>query len=125
MSTRPETHYRLSRMAQADIVQILAWSSEQFGLAASERYRALIASALRDIAERRDGPGNTARPELGAGVLTWHLRQSRNRSSGGQVRHPRHFVVYRLDAGIVVVGRVLHDAMELRRHLDTPGTWTT
>ncbi|MCL2455132.1 MAG: type II toxin-antitoxin system RelE/ParE family toxin [Micrococcales bacterium] len=121
----PEARYRLSQAAQADILQILAWSSTQFGQAARERYQALIAAALRDIAERRDGPGSTARPELGPGVLTWHLRQSRARSTGGNVHRPRHFVVFRIDTDTVIVGRVLHDSMELRHHLDALSTWTS
>ena len=33
----------------------------------------------------------------------------------GIVRQPRHFLVYRLEPGLVVVGRVLHDALELVR----------
>ena len=65
-------------------------------------------------------PGSVARPELGPGVLTWHLRRSRTRSTGGTVHQPRHFVVYRLDTDVVIVDRILHDAMDLRRHLDPP-----
>jgi len=115
--------YRLSRLAQSDIVAILAWSQEQFGPVARGRYQALIATALRDIAEQHDRPGMRARPELGDGVLTWHLRQSRGHAEGGHVSQPRHLVVFRLDADIVVVGRVLHDTMDLGRHLDAPDTW--
>ena len=33
------------------------------------------------------------------------------------VRRPRHFVIYRFESGLVEVGRLLHDAMELARHL--------
>jgi toxin ParE1/3/4 len=34
-------------------------------------------------------------------------------------RRPRHFLIYRLDGDIVVIGRVLHDAMELARHMES------
>ena len=34
------------------------------------------------------------------------------------VRRPRHFLVYRVEPALLVVGRVLHDAMELERHLN-------
>jgi len=34
------------------------------------------------------------------------------------VRRPRRFLVYRCEPTLVVIGRVLHDAMELARHLD-------
>jgi toxin ParE1/3/4 len=35
------------------------------------------------------------------------------------VRRPRHFVIYRIDNDIAVIGRILHDTVELRRHVDT------
>jgi toxin ParE1/3/4 len=115
--------YRLTHSAQADIVSILAWSHEQFGEEARKRYEALIATAIRDAASRGSEVGQTARPELGDGVFSWHLAQSRTRSPGGTVHRPRHFLICRRDGEILVVGRVLHDGMELRRHLDPQQTW--
>ena len=76
--------YRLTHAARADIVAILAWSHERFGEEARERYETLIATAIRDAAERGDELGHTARPELGDGVFSWHLAQSRVRSPGGR-----------------------------------------
>ena len=114
--------YRLTHAAQADTVSILAWSEEQFGAEARERYQALIAAAVRDAASRHDPVGRIARPELGDGVFSWHLAQSRSRSRGGIVRRPRHFLICRCDGEVLVVGRVLHDAMDLRRHLDPQQT---
>ena len=115
--------YRLSAAAQADVVEILAWTQEQFGNAARLRYQALIVAALRDIAAQPDRPGSIDRPELGAGVRSWHLQLSRDRAGAGIVRRPRHFVIYRARPGVVVVGRVLHDAMELTRRLGTGTSW--
>jgi len=115
--------YRLTEAAQSDIIAILAWSHERFGSEARRRYEALIAAAIRDAAERSDGGGPTARPELGEGVFSWHLAQSRSRSDGGMVHRPRHFLICRRDGDLLVVGRVLHDAMELRRHLDPQRDW--
>lgn len=116
---------RLSAAAQSDIVDLLAWSEEQFGESARLRYEALIVAALRDIAEQPDRPGSIDRPELGAGIRSWHLRSSRDRARTdlGVVRRPRHFVIYRVESGVPVVGRVLHDAMELVRHLDAATSW--
>ncbi len=112
--------YRLSDAAQADIINILAWTQEQFGEAARLRYESLIVAALRDVATQPDRPGRIARPELGAGVRSWHLRLSRHRVGpvAEVVRRPRHFLLYRVELALFVVGRVLHDAMELARHLD-------
>jgi len=115
--------YRLTHAGQADIVSILAWSHEQFGEEARKRYEALIATAIRDASKLQDEIGWTPRPELGDGVFSWHLAQSRTRSPGGHVHRPRHFLICRRDGDVLVVGRVLHAAMELRRHLDTEQPW--
>jgi len=40
--------YRLSEAAQGDVLDILAWTDEQFGEAARLRYESLIVAALRD-----------------------------------------------------------------------------
>lgn len=116
--------YRLTRVAQNDIVSILAWSHDQFGEEARTRYEALIAAAISDAAaSRSDAAGHAARPELGAGVFSFHLPRSRGRSLGGRVNRPRHFLICRRDGDTLVIGRVLHDAMELRRHVDPRRTW--
>ena len=86
--------YRLSDAAQADVINILAWTHKEFGEAARLRYESLIIAALRDVATHPDRPGSIARPELGAGVRSWHLRLSRNHAATGAevVRRPRHFI---------------------------------
>ena len=93
--------YRLTHVAQADIVAILAWSEEQFGEEARKRYEALIATAIRDAASRSGDIGHTTRPELGDGVFSWHLAQSRTRAPGETVRRPRHFLICRHDLRIL------------------------
>ena len=73
-----------------------------------------------------DRIGSVERPELGHGVRSWHLHLSRERArtETGIVRRPRPFLIYRAEHGQVVVGRVLHDAMELARYLDAEAFWT-
>ena len=117
--------FRLSDTAQADVIDILAWTQEQFGEAARLRYQSLIVAALRDVATKPDRPGSIDRPELGADVRSWHLRLSRDHvgAGAGIVRRPRHFLIYRFEPALLVVGRVLHDAMELARHLDPESSW--
>jgi toxin ParE1/3/4 len=68
--------YRLSSAAQADVVDILAWTHGQFGEAARLRYESLIVAAL-----------------------------------------------CRFEPTLLVVGRMLHEAMELARHLDPDRSW--
>ena len=48
--------YRLSDAAQADVINILAWTHEQFGEAARLRYECLIVGGLRDVATQPDRP---------------------------------------------------------------------
>lgn len=117
--------YRLSGPAKADIVKSLAWTERQFGEAARVCYANLIAAALHDVSSQPDRVGNALRPELGEGVRSWHLKLSRERARAvaGIVRRPRHFLIYRIEDELVVVGRVLHDAMELAQHVDSGTSW--
>lgn len=117
--------YRLSEAAQGGVLGMLAWTHEQLGEAARLRHESMIVAALRDVASQPDRPGSIVRPELGAGVRSWHLRLSRAhvKPDVEVVRRPRHFLVYRAEPALVVVGRVLHDAMELAHHLDPETSW--
>jgi toxin ParE1/3/4 len=110
---------RLSALAADDIVAILARTEEAFGEAARVRYEALLTVCLGDIATNPLCLGSAARPEIGEGIRTYHLRHGRSRvQSGGRVRKPRHFLLYRaLSTDIVDVGRGLHDAMDVVLHL--------
>ena len=98
--------YRLPDAAQADVIDILAWTQEQFGEAARLRHESLIVAALRDVATQPDRAGSIERPELGAGVRSWHLRLSRDHAAtgAGVVRRPRHVLIYRFDPALLVVG---------------------
>lgn len=111
---------RLAAAARADLVDILEHSEREFGLAARQRYETLVATALRDIGEAPERAGSALRPELGDGIRSWHLRLSRERArmDGVIVRRPRHLILYSIiDDATVGVLRLLHDAMELHRHI--------
>jgi len=111
---------RLSAAAEADIVGILTWSEDRFGDAARRRYEVLLAAALRDLAVDPERVGSAARPEIGPDVRSYHLFHSRERArtEGEIVHRPRHFILYRvMTPGVIGIGRVLHDAMDIDRHL--------
>lgn len=114
---------RIARLADEDIRSILARSNEEFGAVARRRYETLLSAAFSALCANPELFGSTARPELGKGVRTYHLRYSRTqaRSGGRAVRQPRHIIVYRLmgDRELQVI-RVLHDTMEVERHLPGP-----
>ncbi len=110
---------RLGRTAQRDVVAILRKSRLSFGPMAARRYETLIGQALHDIGVDPERPGSNAHPDiLVAGARIYHLLSSRDNVAGRVVREPRHFVLYRRTGeDNIEVGRVLHDAMDLTKHL--------
>jgi toxin ParE1/3/4 len=101
----------LSLAARQDIREILRWSERNFGEAAAARYRALVKQAIRDIGADPERPGSKERPELMIkGARTYHLSFSQGRVSGGRVKEPRHFLLYRRrHDDVIEVARILHD----------------
>lgn len=114
---------RIARLADEDISSILARSNEEFGVVARRRYEALLSAAFSALCANPELFGSAARSELGEGVRTYHLRYSRAqaRTGGRAVRQPRHLIVYRpMGERELQVIRVLHDSMEVERHLPGP-----
>jgi len=68
--------YRLARAAQADVVDLLAWTEENFGEIARLRHERLPVTVLRDVAAEPERINSIARPELGENVRSHHLRHS-------------------------------------------------
>ena len=114
---------RVSSVARRDIVRILARSQEVFGEQARLRYQELIEATLRDIFEYPEDPRSRLREELGQNVRTRHLMSSRKSvvPSTKSVVKPRHMFVYWVDDDRVLIGRLLHERMELVRWLEGPG----
>jgi toxin ParE1/3/4 len=106
--------------ARSDIASILAWTHENFGPQTLKRYSKLIETAIAEIAAHPDLAGSAKRPEIADNCRTYHLYHSRSRAAkrGSRIRAPRHFLLYRVaDAGVVEIGRVLHDSVDLHKHL--------
>lgn len=103
---------RLSAAAEVDYREILHWTKERFGPAQARVYAVTLTSALTDLAAGPAISGAKERPEIGANIRTLHV--SRNRRKG------RHFVLYRAaqpQQNVIEVLRLLHDGMDLARHL--------
>jgi toxin ParE1/3/4 len=100
---------RISAAAVRDIEQVLAHTLQEFGLRQYEEYKDLIRTALAEIAANPNRPTARLRPELHPNARTFHLARPG--------RHARHFLLYRVVGDYVDVGRLLHDSMDLRRHL--------
>jgi toxin ParE1/3/4 len=112
--------YVLSPAAERDIESILAWTHEQFGTSGRLCYEAMLVRAIIDVVDDPERAGSHSRPEIARAARTYHLCHSRNRVAAGEgrVKQPRHFLLYRICAdGRIEIGRVLHDSMELSRHL--------
>jgi toxin ParE1/3/4 len=110
----------LSPSALRDIEDILSHTFEVHGDAAVLRYEALLVRAIADVAAAPDRAGVHARKEIAAAARTYHLANSRQNVDReiGRVRRPRHFILFRLrDDGAIEIGRVLHESMDLARHL--------
>ena len=112
--------FRLSEVAREDIADILAWTDQNFGESARLRYEALLVQAILDIAQDPERAGTWKRPKLSRSARSYHLSFSRKNvaKSLGHVKQPRHFLIFRLTRDKVVqIARVLHDSMELAKHL--------
>jgi len=99
---------------------ILAWTHEQFGHQARLRYELLLVRAILDVADDAHRSGSQHRPEIAHDARTYHLWHSRSRVEPAcdRVGRPRHFLLFRVrENGLVEIGRVLHDQVDLARHL--------
>lgn len=102
---------RLSAAAEADYRQILRWTVENFGSAQAQSYADTLSSALKALSAGPSIIGVKERPEVGNNIGTLHV--ARNGRKG------RHLVMFRIQGNEVIdVLRLLHDSMDLERHLD-------
>lgn len=110
---------RYAAPAHQDIRDIEQWSRNNFGTPAARRYRALLRQAAKDLATDPRRPGAQQNESISPGLWLYHLQFSRDRATTltGVVKHPRHFIAYRITPHAVVILRVLHDARDLQRHL--------
>ena len=112
--------YRLSRLAEVDLAQILATSEERWGADGRRRYATTLAAAMRKVAAEPQGPATRERAELFPGIRRFHLRHARGADPQARARWPVHLLYYRAVApGLIEIVRVLHERMEPARHVST------
>jgi len=113
--------FRLARPAQLDLGNILATSAERWGAEGQQRYAAVLADAMRQVADEPQGPLTKNRTELRSGIRSFHVRHARRASDAAKVRRPVHVLYYRVaPRGVIEIVRVLHERMDPSRHLDNP-----
>ena len=98
--------FQFSRSARLALTQIVTESEKRFGSDARRRYEDLVIQAIRDLVEDPERLGTrTVGPRI-----HYHLRHSRGRVIGSQVRNPRHLLVVRIVGEELFVAAVVHDA---------------
>jgi toxin ParE1/3/4 len=115
--------FRLARPAQTDLANLLSLSAERWGAEGRQRYAALLAEAMRQVAAEPHGPLTRKRPDLRSGIRSFHVRHARRSAEGAKVRRPVHVLYYRVaQEGVIEIVRVLHERMDPNRHIDEPPT---
>jgi toxin ParE1/3/4 len=107
--------YRLTALADSDIVGILAHTIREFGDRQVKSYAALIDKAARMIGNEPMRPSSNSRDELGPAVRSFHIGVAAGRR--GAASHVLYYYVPgELDDGTegAIVLRVLWDGMEPR-----------
>jgi toxin ParE1/3/4 len=104
---------RLSAAAELDFANILRWTTENFGDRQCRTYRDTLLLTIGELVNGPDVTGSKVRGEIMPGVRTLHVARHGRRGS--------HFLVYRVAGGeIIEVARILHDRMDIHRHLPSP-----
>ena len=100
----------LADQAELDLLDITIWTVETFGGRQADEYAETITLAIEAL---HDGPeilGVIERNDIGSGICTLHVARLG--------RKGRHFVMFKSSAQHKIeVLRLLHDSMDLTRHL--------
>jgi toxin ParE1/3/4 len=103
-------HIRLADQAEQDLLEISKWTAKNFGIQQAEYYAETMTLAIEAL---HDGPeilGAKVRDDIAKGIHTLHVAR--------QGRKGRHFVTFSvLEGHIINVLRLLHDSMDLSKHL--------
>ena len=105
---------RLSTAANTDFADILGWTESQFGGVQAERYEAIIRATIHELKQGRNIRGIKARNDVAPGFMTLHVARHGRRA--------RHFLLFRVaeQQQRIEIIRILHDSMDLKRHLPRP-----
>ncbi len=115
MAERHRWRVRLTTSAETDFQDILRWTSERFGETQANTYADTLSEAIEALTAGPNIAGARQRDDIAEGLMALHVDR------GG--RKGRHFVLYRVGGDgepfLIDVLRLLHDAMDLPRHLET------
>jgi toxin ParE1/3/4 len=104
---------RLTAAAESDFRHIVQWSARQFGAAQARIYAHTLTLVIEALTQGPDVAGGRCRDDIGKGLRVLHVAP--------HGRKGRHFLIFRVRSTdkleAIEVLRILHDAMELTRHL--------
>lgn len=103
---------RLSTTAEKDFAEVVDWTVARFGAQQAEIYAGILIAAIQELHSGSDLPGVKARNEIAKGICTLHASR--------RGRKARHFLIFRVASDqerTIDVIRILHDSMDLPRHL--------
>jgi len=101
---------RLAAQAELDFFEIITWTIENFGERQAETYAETLTLAIEALHDGPEQLGAKARDDIGPGIRTLHVAR--------QGRSGRHFVVFsEAKDQYIDVLRLLHDSMDLARHI--------
>ena len=101
---------RLAAQAELDFSEIITWTIENFGERQAEAYAETLTLAIEALHDGSEQLGVKARHDIGPGISTLHVAR--------QGRSGRHFVVFsEAKDQYIDVLRLLHDSMDLARHI--------
>jgi toxin ParE1/3/4 len=100
---------RLGAAAELDFANIVKWTTENFGQRQSRLYRDVLVQAIGELGDGPDIAGSKARDEIMSGLRSVHV--ARHGRSGS------HFLMCRVAGTTIEIVRILHDRMDLQRHL--------
>jgi toxin ParE1/3/4 len=103
----------LAAAAEADFRDIIRWTAEVFGDAQARVYAATLSAAIESLAGGPTIVGARPRDDIAKGIFALHVAHHGHKGS--------HFVMFRIGKdrkrARIEVLRVLHEAMDLARHL--------
>jgi toxin ParE1/3/4 len=101
---------RLGEQAERDFTDILQWTAENFGARQAQIYQRTLEASVQELANGPLIAGARLRNELLRGAYTLHVARHGRRG--------RHLLLYRVIGDrMIEIARILHDSMELRRHV--------
>lgn len=101
---------RLAEKAEHDLLDALVWTTDQFGALQADDYLETLTLALEALIDGPNIVGSKVRDDIGLGIRTLHVARLG--------RKGRHLVVFRFaDGQVIDVIRLLHDSMDLAKHL--------